>query len=265
MKHLAARLLVYLRLYLCYFKLNLIKHLNYRVNFLIGLLINLSGSLALFYFYDIVFEKLGTLGSWDKSHAMLLVGSFIIVESLYVGISFHSLSFLPQLIVKGELDRYLIRPISIRLSLAVQEIDYGNILNGLLGVGLIVYYSSLRVISIAMILKFFTAIALGFFFLSNVLFFLMSLAFWLGRVDELRDMLAWIIELGSKPALVYPTVLKKVFYWVIPFFLIANVPTEFLTGERHSIIPFIGAVIPCLLLNQIVWKRGLKKYASASH
>lgn len=265
MKHLVHRLRVYLSLYLCYLKLNLLKNIQYRANFIVGVMINLSGSLVLFYFYDVIFEKMGNLGTWDKSHAMMLIGSYIIVESLYVGLTFHSFSLIPRLIVTGELDRYLTRPISPRASLALQETDFGNILNGLMGVWLIYYYISPITISVFNVLNYIVTLGLGFFFLSNVLFFLMSFAFWLGRVDELRDMLAWVIELGSKPAFVYPALVRNVFYWILPFFLMANTPTEFLLGERHNVLIFVGAVIPVYLGSRFIWQLGLRKYVSASH
>lgn len=264
MKHLAHRIIIYLKLYACYTKLNLIKNINYRINFIIGILINLVGSLVLFYFYDVVFEKVDILGTWNKSHAMILVGSYIIVESLYIGLSFHSLSLLPKIIVEGELDHYLIRPISTRASLILQEVDFGNVLNSLLGIGLIYYYSPSSSVSFYAIASYIAAIGLGFFFLSSVLFFLMSLTFWLGRIDELRDMLAWIIELGSKPAFVYPKILRNIFYWILPFFLMANVPTEFLRGERHNIFVFFVSILPFYFLSQFVWRLGLKRYVSAS-
>ncbi|WP_075882757.1 ABC transporter permease [Candidatus Protochlamydia sp. W-9] len=267
MKHSVHRILIYLKLYFCYAKLNLIKNLNYRINFLIGLIINLAGSLVLFYFYDVVFDRLGAIGTWDKTHAMLLAGTYMIVESLYIGLAFHSISRFPKIILDGDLDDYLILPISPRAALALQEMDYGNILNALFGIGLVYYFFPTSSISFSSLANYFIAILFGLIFLSNLLLLLMSFAFWFGRVDELRDALAWIMDLGARPAFIYPSILRNIFYWILPFFLIANVPVEFLTGERNwlNIFLFFFAIVPFYIGNKIVWHLGLRKYESASY
>jgi|GEM_PF-5339038 len=263
MKHLVDRLSVYLRLYTCYIKLNYFKALAYRADFFIGLIINIFGAFILFYFYDIVFDKIEVLGTWDKSRAMLLVGSYIIVESAYIAFAFHSISELPKLIVHGELDSYLLRPISIRALLVLRDIDFGSLVSGIFGVGLIAAHSSS--LSVWQIVHFIFALTLGFCFLSVVLFLLMSLAFWWGRIDELRDLLAWAMELGSKPAAVYPPMIRNLLYWIFPLFLMANVPAEILSGERYSILPFSLVLIAIYLLSTVIWRLGLKRYQSGSH
>ncbi|PWU10290.1 MAG: hypothetical protein C5B47_02425 [Verrucomicrobia bacterium] len=263
MKHLADRFFVYLRLYACYIKLNYFRALAYRADFLIGLVINTFGALILFYFYDTVFEKIEMLGTWDKARAMLLVGSYIIVESAYIAFAFHSISELPKLIVHGELDSYLLRPISTTALLILREIDFGSLISGIFGVGLIVAYSS--AISVWQIVHFIFAVTLGFIFLSLVLLLLMSLAFWWGRVDEFRDLLSWTMELGSKPAAVYPPVIRNLLYWIFPIFLMANVPAEILAGERYGALLFLPVIIALYLLHTAIWSLGLKKYQSGSH
>ena len=113
---------------------------------------------------------------------------------------------------------------------------------------------------------YFFSMGLGLFFLYNAIFMLMTLAFWTGKTDELRDWFAQAIEFGNKPAFVYPKILRFVFYWIFPIFMVANMPMEFLWKEATAEM-FVLAVLSSIVFykaSQVLWQFGLNRYSSAS-
>jgi ABC-2 type transport system permease protein len=258
----------YMRLISTYLFLNLITAFQYRLDFAAGLIINIISSAMLIIFYIIVFTHVEQLNGWTLDHMMVLTGSYIIVNSLYIGLIFHGLSRLPKFILEGQLDQLLTQPISPRLQIVLGEIDIGSLLSAFFGIGIVFYYTEkLQIqIDVFLILNYAIAILCSQLFLYRSLYFLMSLAFWMGKIDELRDWFSLLIDFGNRPKFIYPKILFFVFSWLIPIFLVANVPAEIILNKSNiklHILSFLS-LIPIFLLSEFVWHRGLKIYASAN-
>ena len=59
---------------------------------------------------------------------------------------------------------------------------------------------------------------------------------------------------------------KVIFYLILPYGLIATIPTEFFTGTM-TITEWIISISVCIvftLLRRLIWKEDLKKYSSVS-
>ncbi len=247
---------------------NLINNMQYKINFLMSLLINLVSSLVLIVFYLFVFDLFQEIDGWDKTNALLLSGTYIAISSFYIGFAFHGVSMLPTYIVKGELDGYLIRPINTRLYLMTREIDYGSILNGFLGLAFTFFIVMTHQVDVTFfsVMQYLLFIAFALLFLSDVIFILMCLGFWFGDVGSARDWFAQVIEFGNRPSFIYPKVLKFIFYFFFPILLLGNIPLDFLMrkGSLGSYIVVLS--ILCFhLVSQGVWKLGLRRYSSAGN
>ncbi|WP_186648378.1 ABC transporter permease [Fluviispira vulneris] len=268
MKHLVANGFRYIRLISTYMRLNLLAALQYRFDFFAGLIINIISSAMIVTFYIIVFNHVNELNGWTLDHMMILTGSYLIVNSLYVGLIFHGISRLPKFILEGQLDQLLTQPISPRLQILLGEIDIGSLLSALLGIGIVIYYTfKLQIkIDVFLILNYAMAILFSQLFLYRALYFLMSLAFWLGKIDELRDCFSLLIDFGNRPKFIYPKILNFIFSWLIPIFLVANVPAEIILQKPDPYLHILSfmSLIPIYFLSEFVWRRGLKIYASAN-
>ncbi len=245
---------------------NLVNNMQYKINFLMSLLINLFSSAVLILFYLFVFDLFQDIQGWDKMNALLLSGTYITISSFYIGFAFHSLSMLPSYIVTGELDGYLIRPVNTRLYLSTRQIDYGSILSGIIGLGFtffiaIKYQINLPTLAVIQYLLF---NFFAFLFLSDVIFILMCLGFWFGDVGSARDWFAQIIEFGNRPSFIYPKILKIIFYFFFPILLLGNIPLNFLISKSSNFSYLVIVSILCFhLISRLIWKAGLKRYSSA--
>jgi len=250
-------------------KLNIIRELQYRTNFVFGFLIEFTYSIVNILFYEIIYHNTAYIGSWNKYQALLLVGTFIITSSMYMTTTFSNLSVLPTSILNGDLDVYLLKPINSKILISYKNFDIGSFLNIFVGIGVVI--NSLIHLNISLnfidIVIYFMAIIGGYFLISNSLLILMSLAFWLGRVSEVRDWFGLVVEFGNRPAFIYPKMMQVIFYWILPIFLIANVPIEVLLHKRSikGVIIFLIIIYAYSLLSSFIYKLGLKKYSSANN
>lgn len=219
-------------------------------------------------FYTI-FSHVTDINGWGKYQFSFFIGTFMILDTLKMVFYFFGTISFPNYIRTGELDVYLTKPINPLFLIAIQKINLGGVLNLVPGF-LIVIYSAIE-----LKVQFTLGTILGYFFFltlfSFLLYFLMLaprlLAFWFVKLDFLMELDHQLNDLAFKvPGVVYQGVSKIIFYILLPFGLVATIPTQFATSvlEGKYWLLSIAVVVSYALLIMIMWKRGIKQYSSAS-
>jgi ABC-2 type transport system permease protein len=92
-------------------------------------------------------------------------------------------------------------------------------------------------------------------------------AFWLVRITAFQDLENSLVEFSFRvPGVVFRGVWKFMLYVVLPYGLMATIPTQFLTGGmtlRHWLL--VGGVCILFWVGTLgLWRIGLRRYGSAS-
>lgn len=249
------------------FRLNL--KMMYSVDFWIGIAIDLSAFLLQIATFSVLFHNTDQINGWSKYQVIFFMGTFITIDSFRMMTYFFGIMNIPELIRSGKLDLYIVKPVNTLLLISVESIDLTRIITMLMGVTVQVYaYCHLRfTITFIKVVQYLVL----FLFMYILLYFIMlafySLSFWVTSVNVLFKLDLELNNFAYRvPGIVYQGVTKLIFYIMIPYGMIATIPTKYLT---EGLTATDWTTVICVLLAYIViglgvWNLGLRHYDSAS-
>ena len=167
------------------------------------------------------------------------------------------------------MDSYLTKPVNTLFYLSFENINPGSLLLAVPGMLMIVYSAGNLGISPGFwnISGFVFLIVLMWILMFDLMVLLRCTAFWFTRVDSLLEFENEIVNFSFRvPGGVFKGISKVVFYVILPYGLMATIPTQFFTGvlEGRYWVLTIGITAVFSLLTWVSWKAGLKHYGSTS-
>lgn len=258
----------YFRLYLNFVRFSFSKSLEFRLDFTFRILMD-----TIYYFVNIMFFKIiylhtPLLVGWTENQMMVFVAGYLLVDAINMTLFSTNMWWLPIFINKGDLDYYLIRPVSPLFFLSLREFSVNSFINLLMAASFF-FYSLTQLEFEVSFLKFF------FFFclLINgaLLHFVIQLlmifpVFWTQSSRGFVDLFYSMGLAMERPDRIYKGWLRLVFTTILPFSLIAAFPARlFIDGLDlmtlgHLVLVTIG--MWCFMI--FVWKKGIANYSSAS-
>ena len=258
----------YLRMLYSYFKGSLMNQLEYKVNFFLGGIFELVWMLMYVIFINVIYLHTETVNGFDKYQMLLLIFQGGLMDALFSMVFVPGLSRLPELVNSGDLDFILLKPVNQRFNISFNEWDISQIKNiVLIAIGMAYVIAVMDVkVSLLQWLMYLLLSINGFFIIYSILYSLMSLSFWVMRMDIVMKIGSELISIGNKPMSIYPRVIQKILIYVIPVLVCFNFPVMFLLGMlsmKMVGLSFLIAVIS-FVFSGLVYRLGVKKYASAS-
>ncbi len=258
----------YLRLYSRFLGQYLKSLMEYRVDFWVGMggfLVIQATGVAFIY---MVFQKIPQLNGWDF-HQILFIYGFSQVPRAIDHLLTDNLWLLAgNIIVKGEFDRYLVRPVSPLFHLLAERFQPDAFGEMIIGVGLLIY-SMIRMhltMSPGQVGLFILAILAGTVIYFAIKLAFASLAFWVKSSQSILFMMYTFSEFAKYPTSIFSPFIRGVVTFALPFVFTAFVPASYFLG-RDALLPAIGgtvlaAVISCSLA-LLLWRAGIRRYESA--
>lgn len=220
-------------------------------------------------FYHIIFEHTDTLAGWTKDQAMVFVCGGLIVDAIHMVFYSGNLWTFPQTVSKGDLDYYLVRPVSPLFFLCFREIivnSFVNLIGSFAILAYLLHRSETIQVTVLGVVGFVAMICIGsvIHWAMSVLFILP--VFWSQSQSGLSGVFWSIEQFIRYPDRVFRSWTRVVLVTILPFGLIASFPaTIFFEGPRWDLlIHFFGVTVALLLVIGFIWKKGLKVYSSAS-
>jgi len=218
--------------------------------------------------YHVVFGQTHLLAGWTYDEMMIFVGGWIVVDALQMIFVNVNLANFPSLVNKGDLDYYLIRPVSALFMVSLNSFTVNSCVNLLLSVGflswaLVRYPGELSVLNVSV----FSLLLLNGAFLYYVLRMLFLVpVFWLHSALGLEVLFFTCIRFAERPDDIFGPWLRRLLISFLPFAVMTSVPVKILVGDLslvHAIAVFmLSAALFGVLL--VVWNTGLRSYGSAS-
>lgn len=257
----------YIKLYWLYAKSHFKVMMEYRIDFLIGVLSVFGQQFASLFFLSVVFQHIETLNGWDFYEILFIYGIAFLGRALH-HIFFDNLWTIGwQYIRTGNLDRLLMRPVNPLFQIVaerVQQDGFGQLLIG----GGVLYVASDHLDMIwsfgDVLMLIVLVLSSGLLYIAINLFFA-TFSFWM--VDSLPIVSAVfsLSDFARYPMTIYSKVLMFVLTYIIPFGFTAFYPAMyFFDGRGYGVMAIatpLVAIIACLIAYRF-WLFGLKAFAS---
>jgi ABC-2 type transport system permease protein len=259
----------YIKLYSYFLRFSFSKAMEFRIDFFFRIFMDIAFYSVQFLFFKIIYLHTPMLGGWNQEQMILFVCSFIFVDAFQMTFFANNTWWLPQIINRGDLDYYLIRPVSSFFFVAFKEFAANSLVNLLLATFLIGYALNTYPIDFNFfeIVVFFIMLINGaFLYFMTFLLFIFTV-FWTGSPRGFSDVFFSAEKIFQRPDGIYSGFFKRFFTTFLPFCAMASFPTRYLLETENRSTILIEVIIASLFiytLVALVWKRGLRNYSSAS-
>lgn len=258
----------YIRLYAHFLRFSFSRAMEFRFDFFFRIFMDILYYVVNIGFYKVVFNHTATLGGWSESQVMVFVGGFLVVDAINMTVFANNLWMIPDYINKGELDYYLLRPVSSLFILSLRDFAANSFVNliaafGFLMYALIQYEGTL---SLGGVTLFVTLLVIGAIlrYLLRMCFLIPT--FWLHSGRGLDMVFFQLNRFIERPHKIFTGAMRIVLTSILPFGVMASIPaTLLLDGFDWGLLGHFAAVtVAFSFIVRAFWKKGLRSYSSAS-
>ena len=190
-----------------------------------------------------------------------------VIEILYL-YCYYSLFHLNHLMVRGDLDYFLLKPVHSQFMVSFRYVRSHAIISLIILCSLLIVQilSYSEPISLTNYLVFSVSFILGTVLWYCVDLIIFSTCFWAKNFSVGGWLSHEILKFSLRPDSIYTGLMRKILFSFIPMVFIASIPTRNLLygpNFRYLGLQFF-VTLGLFLISRLVWKRGLLRYESAS-
>ncbi len=267
-----------LSLWWVFLKQQLKELIEYKQDFLMGMVSVLFQQVGLFLVTVVVFTQLKELGGFSINEMFLLYGFYTLVRGIDHFYNDNIWSFAWNKVKDGRFITILLRPINPILHVVIERFNMSGLSEILVGI-LIIIYSKIKIgfslnITQWLILLVILLCGVSVYFSVKLLF--SAPAFWTICCGEFMTAGYEISNSAKYPVGIYKNkIIKSVLLYVLPFPITAYLPTVYCLDKVDNLREIFGMasisinsmIIYCVLISLIllfiaikVWNLGLKRY-----
>ncbi len=261
-------MLRYLKLYGNFVRFSLSRALEFRADFYFRVFMDI-----LFYgvniaFYKLIFLHTGQLAGWREDQMMVFVAGYLVVDALNMTIFANNMWWLPTYINRGDLDYYLIRPVSSLFFLTLRDFAANSFLNLIFSMGILVWalHGLNGPVTFGGVVLYLALLINGTFLYQCLRMLTVIPVFWLHSGRGFEQIYWSMTRFMERPDRIFTGWVGRILLSILPFSLMASLPAR-LFLERFSwvtlghvslvTVVFAGTVV-------LFWRAGLRAYSSAS-
>lgn len=257
-----------LRMHRIFVTQELKRMMEYKGDFIVGIIGFLLGQFFNLMFIWIIFSQIPSLMGWTLEQIVFIYGFSLIPKGID-HLLFDNLWSIGHFTVKkGDFDKYLTRPINTLFHVMVEKLQIDALGEMIMGVALIcitlpsvnIEWSFLKVLLIIIVIPFATLIYTGIKTATA------AIAFWTKRSGNITYMFYMVNDFAKYPITIYNNIVRNIITYIIPFAFTAFYPAYYiLSGENplFNIGMTVLIAIVMMVVGVIVWNRGIRSYESA--
>ncbi|KAF0222357.1 MAG: hypothetical protein FD133_1067 [Erysipelotrichaceae bacterium] len=256
----------YFDIYLKFTGQHLKRMLQYRSDFLIGAgsFLFMQGSGLLF--MVLVFQQIPDLNGWTLTEMMFLYGYFQLPRGLDHLLT-DNIWLIPQKVRRGDIDRYLLRPINPLFQLIIERFQIEAFGELIVGVALMVITIpalniEVNLMTVSLGLLF---IILGSLIYTSIKLITASIGFWVINSMPIMTTIYNIADFSKYPTTIFPKVIQWTVTYLVPFAFVSFLPATVLLNRADGSGILLGSIIAVAILTisaYRLWVLGLKSYQS---
>lgn len=248
--------------------------MEYKVSFLFFVL-----AIFVYYFSQlgiiwVVVGKFNSIGGWNLGEMTFLYGLFIFSQGI-TSLCFNSLNSFEDLIINGDFDRFLVRPLSPLCQILCTNFEIASIAHFVIGGTALIFGSYYANVSWSLPKGLFLIpVIIGAVFIQGgIRIIVASITFWTTKNRALVHTVVYSSkEFIHYPISIYNSWVKVFLTFIFPLAFVNFYPANYFldSSERtlfHPILqyftPLVGVVI--FYLSCTFWKIGINKYQSTGN
>ena len=269
----------YLSLWKSFFSNSLTRDLEFKANFLGGLFVDIVFYGVQFFFFSVIYSYVDALGVFTREDVMIFLVITFLSDTFYMLFFSGNLFNLNRWVVKGELDFILLKPVNSQFFISCRYVNtYSLVSIFILSILLLkltyTYHENSFLIINYIVCS--ISLILGVLIFYAFEFIISCLAFWFRNFSYAGWLAGELTKYSRRPDSIYKKWFQKTLFSIFPMAMLCSVPSRILlwgieqpskgiplTGLELVFLQFFIASI-FLWITTVIWKRGLKRYESAS-
>ena len=242
--------------------------LEFRIDFFFRFAMDLMWYIVQLAFFEVLFLQASHIAGWEHDAIRVFVGVMFVSDAIHMTVFANNMWWLPLFVNRGELDYYLVRPVSSMFMLSLREFAANSFMNLLIAIGILVTMMGRYPDPIAptRILVFVAMLGVG-----NLIFYLLNLAFlipvfWMHNGAGLREVWFGLGRWSERPDDIFTHGARRILLTVLPLGLVMSYPTRILIEDdpwpRVAHMLIVAALLTAFVI--WFWRRGVRAYSSAS-
>lgn len=257
-----------LRMHRIFVAQELKRMMEYKSDFIVGIIGFLLGQFFNMLFIWIIFSQIPSFMGWSLQQVVFIYGFSLIPKGLD-HLLFDNLWAVGHFIVrKGDFDKYLTRPINTLFHVMAEKFQVDALGELIMGIALIcitlpyvsIEWSVIKVLLALIVIPFATLIYTGIKTATA------AIAFWIKRSGNITYMFYMVNDFAKYPVTIYNNVVRGIITYIIPFAFTAFYPAEYILTGANPLFNIGATVIISIVVITIgilVWNKGIKAYESA--
>lgn len=261
----------YFEIYKGFFKVSMIADLEFRFNFVILIFAEFVWYSTQLVIYEVLYRHTNLIGGWAKDQMRVFMFLALFVDSIYMILWDSNFTKFNDDVRKGQLDLVLTKPVNSMFMTSSQKLSISHIPCLLITfTGLVWSLNQLADFHWLKILWLVIVIPSGLTVIFCGRFALNATALLFTRADFLQYVWYSLFRLGLRPDGIYSNMLngalRKILIFILPFAMIASIPTRFLLEPLNPVFFVWSLIMPAILfyVTNKYWKFCLRNYTSAS-
>jgi ABC-2 type transport system permease protein len=256
----------YTTLYGYFLRQSLKRMLEYRVNFIIGVLSMITFQAAVLLTVWIVMRQVPDLQGWTLDEVLLIYGLVTLAKALNQMFADNLWHLGSSYIQSGHFDRFLVRPVPPLFHLLADRFaqeGIGNLLLGLFLTGHSLWILGVILTPIHILVLLIGVICGAFiFFALNLL--MATAAFWVYDSTPVIRAVYEMHLLAHYPLTMYPRALELILTWIIPYAFASYYPSAYVLGREVGQLVWVAPLVTLVIvvIAHRVWRFGLRHYGS---
>ncbi len=242
-------------------KYNIMREMINKVTFLTNICFMILNNASFLVQWAILFRLKEDIGGYTFKEVMLLWG----LSAGSYGLShifFARVFSLPELIINGKLDAYLVLPKNVLLQVmtsSTRTSAIGDLIYGLI----IICFSDL---SFGKVLLFLLFTVTGALIITAFALLMGSLSFWFVRMEIFgNQMLNALVSFATYPDGIFKGAVKFLLYFIIPTGMMVYLPVHVITDfDLRGLLVVFGYALLLSAVSVTVFYRGLRRYSSGN-
>lgn len=260
----------YFKLYGMFLSQYLKALMHSRTDFFIGFLAFFMIQFGGIAFIALVFQQIPNLLGWSFFDLLFIYGFANIPRGLDHMFTDYLWLLAGNVIVTGEFDRYMLRPMHPLFQIVAQKFQPDGIGEVIIGIILVVYASTKSSIAFTpgKIAIFIVMLFFATLIYTSIKLFLASLAFWLKRSQSILFMFYQMSDFAKYPLEIYQKFIRTFITYIVPFALTAYIPASYFLGTStlmESLGKMVIVSIIALTLGLVTFHSGMKQYESVGN
>lgn len=258
-----------LRFILTLLKMKLSHMMMYRLSFFGATFVDGSLFLLWILMFNTIYSRVDSIGGWNKGQTVIFLGTFSLLNAINMTIYFFGVIGIPGKIRSGDLDHYLTKPINPLLRITFENINPGSAPLIILSIGIIVYGVKLTGISVntctLMLYTLFVMLMVILYYDMEII--IRTIPFFVISATSIEKFEGAAMDLCMRvPGVLFKGIFKILFYFILPYGVMATIPSQIITNSVSGEMIAISAVIVVTftIFALWFWRFGLKHYKSAS-